>query len=189
MSSAAASVDDEVSTDSPRDAASGNAIRWCTTPASSPPALRSSASASRARRVFVLARFSTKTPRICGRASAAIAGALTLTREGAPCAEKIESLGGGWVAEEALAIGIYCALVADDFDQGVRLAVNHSGDSDSTGALTGNMLGALHGKAAIAQSWLDDLELRDVIEEVGRDLAQLRAGRVDDRMSSRYPGW
>ena len=124
-----------------------------------------------------------------GEVSAAIAGALTLAREGAPCAEKIESLGGGWVAEEALAIGLYCALVADDFDQGVRLAVNHSGDSDSTGALTGNILGALNGKATIAQSWLDDLELRDVVEEVGRDLAQLRAGRVDERMSSRYPGW
>ena len=49
-------------------------------------------------------------------------------------AETVESLGGGWVAEEALAIAIYCALVAHDFADGVVLAVNHGGDSDSTGA-------------------------------------------------------
>ena len=45
----------------------------------------------------------------------------------------IAPLGERWVAEEALAIAVYCSLVAqDDFARGVRLAVNHSGDSDST---------------------------------------------------------
>ena len=44
--------------------------------------------------------------------------------------ETVASLGQGWVAEETLAIGLYCALAADgDFDRGIRLAVNHSGDS------------------------------------------------------------
>jgi ADP-ribosyl-[dinitrogen reductase] hydrolase len=61
--------------------------------------------------------------------------------------EAVESLGGGWVGEEALAIGLYCALVVgDDLVRGLRLAVNHSGDSDSTGAITGTILGALLGK-------------------------------------------
>jgi ADP-ribosylglycohydrolase len=46
----------------------------------------------------------------------------------------IARLGEGWIAEEALAISIYCALVARNFEQGVILAVNHDGDSDSTGA-------------------------------------------------------
>ena len=56
-------------------------------------------------------------------------------------AETVERIGGGWVGEEALAISIYCSLVAkDDFKKGVLLAVNHSGDSDSTGAITGNIL-------------------------------------------------
>ncbi len=40
---------------------------------------------------------------------------------------------------------IYCALVAQDFTSGVLLAVNHSGDSDSTGSVCGNLLGALGG--------------------------------------------
>jgi ADP-ribosyl-[dinitrogen reductase] hydrolase len=63
--------------------------------------------------------------------------------------EAIAELGEGWVAEEALAISVYCALVARDFRQGVVMAVNHDGDSDSTGAITGNLLGALHGVDAI----------------------------------------
>lgn len=44
------------------------------------------------------------------------------------------------MAEEALAIAIYCALVAPGFEEGVLLAVNHSDDSHSTGAITGNVL-------------------------------------------------
>ena len=45
----------------------------------------------------------------------------------------VESLGQGWIAEEAFAISVYCALVALDFENGVLLAVNQGGDSDSTG--------------------------------------------------------
>jgi len=84
--------------------------------------------------------------------------------------EAVQRLGQGWVAEEALAIALYCALVADDFASGVRLAVNHGGDSDSTGAITGNVLGALHGLAAIPERWLAQLELRDEIERLALDL-------------------
>jgi hypothetical protein len=39
------------------------------------------------------------------------------------------------------------------------LAVNHSGDSDSTGSITGNILGAVHGEAALPVTWLQHLEL------------------------------
>jgi ADP-ribosylglycohydrolase len=81
--------------------------------------------------------------------------------------EEIESeLGGGWVGEEALAIGLHAALVAPDFAAAVRVAVNHSGDSDSTGSICGNILGARDGTAAIPPSWLAVLELRDVIERL-----------------------
>lgn len=85
--------------------------------------------------------------------------------------QTVESLGAGWIAEEALSIGIYCALVAgDDFEKGLRLAVNHSGDSDSTGSIAGNILGALLGKGAIPKQYLAELELADVIEEIAEDL-------------------
>ncbi|KJK21307.1 ADP-ribosylglycohydrolase [Burkholderiaceae bacterium 16] len=85
--------------------------------------------------------------------------------------DAIARLGEGWVAEEALAISIYCALVARDFRHGVILAVNHDGDSDSTGAITGNLLGALWGEEAIPHEWLAPLELREVIAELADDLS------------------
>ncbi|HEY1325606.1 MAG TPA: ADP-ribosylglycohydrolase family protein [Casimicrobiaceae bacterium] len=85
--------------------------------------------------------------------------------------EGIVSLGEGWVAEEALAIALAAALAAPDFETGVRLAVNHDGDSDSTAAIAGNILGALHGLDAIPQRWTAGLEARRVIAEMADDLA------------------
>ena len=89
---------------------------------------------------------------------------------GVPHGPAIARLGQGWIAEEALAIAIYCALVARNFKQGVILVVNHDGDSDSTGAIVGNLLGAMHGVKAIPAEWLEPLELRDVITDVAEDL-------------------
>ena len=81
--------------------------------------------------------------------------------------EEIESeLGGGWVGEEALAIGLHAALVGADFATALRYAVNHSGDSDSTGSICGNILGARDGVSVIPAAWLDVLELRDVMERL-----------------------
>lgn len=85
--------------------------------------------------------------------------------------DNIHKLGEGWVAEETLAISIYCALkYQDDFSAGIIAAVNHKGDSDSTGAVTGNILGALLGYEAIEEKWKTDLELLDVILEMADDI-------------------
>jgi ADP-ribosyl-[dinitrogen reductase] hydrolase len=117
----------------------------------------------------------------------AIEAAKTLARAGEPTAEKLESLGEGWVAEEALAMSSYCALVAQDFRHGVTLAVNHGGDSDSTGAITGNILGVLSHPGDLPLEWLAELELRDEIEQLAGDLA---ADAEDPGRSwERYPGW
>lgn len=81
------------------------------------------------------------------------------------------SLGGGWVGDEALAIAIYCvAKYFNDFEKAIVAAVNHSGDSDSTGAVTGNIIGTIVGYDAIPQYYKDDLELHDVILKVADDL-------------------
>lgn len=83
----------------------------------------------------------------------------------------IEGLGEGWVGEEALAISLYCALkYKDDFKMALITAVNHKGDSDSTGAITGNILGAYLGVCSIPQAWIERVELRDVVTQVADDL-------------------
>ncbi len=82
-------------------------------------------------------------------------------------AADVTLLGQGWVAEEALAIAVYCALThPDDLAAAVRLAANHSGDSDSTASITGNIMGALLGVGAIPAGWLTVLELRDTIDRL-----------------------
>ncbi len=83
----------------------------------------------------------------------------------------IKQLGEGWVAEETLAIAIYCSLkYSNDFEKAIIASVNHSGDSDSTGAVVGNIMGAYLGLRAIPQKYLDNLELYDVITEIADDL-------------------
>jgi ADP-ribosylglycohydrolase len=101
---------------------------------------------------------------------AAVRQAQTLAAGDMPPALDIAELGEGWVAEEALAISLYCALRAGDFSAGLRMAVNHDGDSDSTGAITGNLLGAMWGMQAIDPGWLEPLELREVIRTLADDL-------------------
>lgn len=97
--------------------------------------------------------------------------ALTLACEDIPDNDAIRQIGEGWVAEETLAIAVYCcAKHFDDFEKAMIASVNHGGDSDSTGAVTGNILGAAIGYEAIPQYFKNDLELHDVILHVADDL-------------------
>lgn len=115
-----------------------------------------------------------------------------------PPEKAIARLGEGWIAEEALAISLYCALVACGFRDGVILAVNHDGDSDSTGSITGNLLGTLYGVDAIPRQWLAPLELREVITEIAEDLHDCIEWPLSpfgsdpeqhDRLWRKYPGY
>ena len=97
--------------------------------------------------------------------------AIELSQKDIDDLDAIHALGKGWVADETLAIAVYCALkYSDDFEKAIIAAVNHEGDSDSTGAVTGNILGAYLGVEAIPPYYLEDLELRDIIEEIAEDL-------------------
>lgn len=97
--------------------------------------------------------------------------AIALSSQNGSDTAAIASLGEGWVAEEAVAIAVYCALkYHDDFERALVASVNHSGDSDSTGAITGSILGTLLGYDRIPNSLIDDLELFDMIREIAEDL-------------------
>ena len=75
------------------------------------------------------------------------------------------------MAEEALAIALLCALRhEDDLEGTVVTAVNHWGASDSTGAITGNIVGARLGLAGIPRRYTERLELADVVLALADDL-------------------
>lgn len=83
----------------------------------------------------------------------------------------IDKLGKGWRGDEALAITAYCVLKEpNDFKKAILMAVNHDGDSDSTGAMAGNLLGAYLGSDKIPQDWTENVEISDKIKELADDL-------------------
>lgn len=85
--------------------------------------------------------------------------------------DAIHKLGVHGVAEETLAVAVYCSIrYADDFEKGIIASVNHNGDSDTVGAVTGNILGAFLGYDAIPFRFKQYLELHDLIYEVAEDL-------------------
>jgi len=83
--------------------------------------------------------------------------------------------GGGWVAEEAVAMALYCILRRpDDYPGAVTLAANISGDSDTVACITGGVLGARLGVSAIPADWIERLENRDYLSSLARRLAEKR---------------
>ena len=97
--------------------------------------------------------------------------AIDLSQKDVDDRNAIRQLGECWVAEETLAIAVYCAIKhADSFEDAIVASVNHDGDSDSTGAVTGNILGTALGYTSIPDHYLEKLELRDIIEEISEDL-------------------
>lgn len=119
------------------------------------------------------------------------AAAETASR-GVPTAWDLAGLGDGWTSEEALAVAACVALRAEDLASpatapalghsshrgipevgrhGLRLAVNHSGDSDSIGALCGSLIGARYGVHAFPGHWQSQLEVRERVIGLAADAA------------------
>lgn len=89
--------------------------------------------------------------------------------------DSIHQLGEGWIAEEALAIALYCALKhRDSFVDAIAASINHNGDSDSTGAICGNILGAYLGIDEILNQFPEgkNVELYELITEIASDLSK-----------------
>ena len=112
--------------------------------------------------------------------------------------ECIEQLGGGWVAEEALAITIFVSVVFENnFEKGVLAAINHSGDSDTTGSMVGQLLGVCLGIESIPQKWIDNLIGSSIIESISTDVVeqvyyQFSTYNTPPELNyywERYPGW
>ena len=110
-------------------------------------------------------------PKDCATMERIISSAMSKADSGIPDVEAIEQLGGGWTGHEALAIAAFSAVRHyGSFEDSVVSAVNHSGDSDSTGAICGNIAGCLYGRRAIPAYYTEKLELLPVLEEIAEDL-------------------
>lgn len=122
----------------------------------------------------------------------AIQSAVDLAAQGKPKPEQIkDSLGGGWTGPEVLAIGICAALSTDSLAEAVMMSINHSGNSDSTGAVCGSLVGAVYRLDNVPGVWLRDLQLRSIIEEIGRDALTEFGPKPkpanDQALNQRYP--
>ena len=106
--------------------------------------------------------------------------AIKLARADVADTDAIEILGEGWTGEETWAIALYCTVRhIDSVEKAIIASVNHDGDSDSTGAVSGNIMGAIHGYRSIKEARLfcpdgctleETLELSDIILTIAEDL-------------------
>lgn len=120
----------------------------------------------------------------------ALKQALGAVRQGIPSPARVAALGEAQHAEDALAIAVYCALVGEDIRHGLRLAVNHDGPSEVTGAVCGALLGALHGETALPPAWLCELEGRPTLLEIADDFAmEMTQGPALHSPTATAPGW
>jgi len=104
-----------------------------------------------------------------------------LARSGIPDAEAIRYIGEGWTGEEAWAIALYCVVRhIDSVEKAIIASVNHDGDSDSTGSITGNIMGAIFGYEHIRERNIfcpqgkgleQTLELSEIILALADDLS------------------
>lgn len=127
--------------------------------------------------------------------------AVQLSSEASPSRACVESLGAGRIAGEALAIALYCALVLPGAHQALdalALAVSHSGNSDTTGSVCGNLIGAWHGQQSLPSALEFRVEGRATILELADDLAievtrspysTYGGSAGSESWWLRYPGW
>lgn len=95
--------------------------------------------------------------------------------------DAIRQLGEGWTGDEAWAIALYSAVRhIDSVEDAIVASVNHDGDSDSTGSICGNIMGAIYGYEHIKQRNIfcpdgrrleDTLELSEIILALADDLS------------------
>ena len=92
--------------------------------------------------------------------------------------------GEGWVAEEALGIAVYSALLyekTDNFERAIKYAIYHKGDSDSTGSIFGNLVGLMIGDVEKVDELLKntfnisihDIDCEDIIDKVVYDFCKI----------------
>jgi ADP-ribosyl-[dinitrogen reductase] hydrolase len=76
-------------------------------------------------------------------------------------------------AVKAFKSAIWAVDSSNTFEEAVIIAVNLAGESCATGAIAGQLAGAVYGFNEIPDRWLKDLAWRDVLSEYAYDLGEL----------------
>lgn len=135
-------------------------------------------------RVFKLLRLYFKDDKHLEELHNLVSKALEIAESNKTDTDAISILGEGWVAGETLAIAIFSVMrYIDNFEKCICCAVNHDGDSDSTGAVAGNIIGAILGYSAIPAKHIENLELKDVLLSMADDLGGFS---TSEQMTERY---
>ena len=85
------------------------------------------------------------------------------------------------LAKSTYMTALYAFANSSDFESGMINAVNYGGDSDTIGAVYGQIAGAYYGYDSIPQKWIDKLKNRKLINEVFNNL-------IDTFMKEKYRG-
>ena len=118
--------------------------------------------------------------------NAAVRMARKLAARGMPSRTAIEAYGGGWIGEEALGIGLACALAhRGSVRETLWSAAAHDGDSDSTASIAGHLVGAMSAEIGDAAEWTEQVEMADLVEQLARELHAAMSGEGVDAVE--YP--
>ena len=88
--------------------------------------------------------------------------------------EPPEIRGSGFVVR-SLEAALWALAQSDSYREGALLAVNLGDDADTTGAVCGQLGGALYGEDGIPREWRQKLALRETIERLADKLFRLAA--------------
>ena len=107
-----------------------------------------------------------------------IDAAVRLGSEGLRDPETLSAeLGAGSTGDEAIAIALACAVGARSFEEGIMASTTHGGETASTGAICGNLLGAVCGDGAVPARVVSHIESIDLVEAVALDVALVAVDR------------
>ena len=91
----------------------------------------------------------------------------TLEKDG----EKLYNLGGYIV--DAFAIALWGLMNFDNFKDGMMAVIRLGGDTDTNGAIYGQLAGAYYGYNAIPEEWRKEVYLSDELVEIADDLLKM----------------
>lgn len=106
---------------------------------------------------------------LCPGINNATRSSLTLTLSGKRKEDKWYTNERGWCVS-SLNAAMHCLLTTNSFRECVIKAVNLGGDTDSVGAIAGQLAGAQYGLSNIPQEWVDGLQDHEMIIEIAAEL-------------------